>query len=290
MATFLKEPFVHFLLIGGTVFLLNVLLANPEPSPETEIIINSDTNALVKARLQRKLYDSGRFLNEGSAEYQKALQTELDIYVRDEIMYREGIARALDHNDTAIKSRIASKMMTLAVEQASPTPPTEDEILNFYQQNIALFSWPRQIDIWQVFFDREKRGAASQTGCKNTWKAIQGLDDEKAMEKAAALGDHSATYRQDMRYLELTQLIPLFGESAAEKLFRANTSGWINPVNSAAGCHLIKILKIRDGGSYPLGEVKREVEIKLEEKRNQRAIEAFYQPLKQKYTIIKKSI
>ena len=101
MSRLIREPLVHFLLIGGGLFILYSFL-HPEENRldnNTILIVDSDVDRLIKA------YQQNWNTRPDSSTLQKLLEEE----IKSEIFYREALRMQLDHNDEIIRRRLKQK-------------------------------------------------------------------------------------------------------------------------------------------------------------------------------------
>jgi hypothetical protein len=94
-----REPLLHFVLIGAVLFGLDHFIAGRADDPHAIVI-----DAAVDAEANQTFQSSrGR---EPTAEELKALR---QVWLDNEILYREGVALGLDKGDTAIRERVICK-------------------------------------------------------------------------------------------------------------------------------------------------------------------------------------
>jgi len=130
----LKEPLLHFLLIGvGLFFLFSQLNSDEEPSNTQQIIIN-------KSKLEVL---SSTFIEEnGRVPTDKEIQELLENDIREEVLYHEAMAMGLDKDDKIIRHRLAQKMKYL-FEDVTMVDEPSDEVLKVYlQENSEKFMKP----------------------------------------------------------------------------------------------------------------------------------------------------
>jgi len=128
----LKEPLLHFLLIGvGLFFLFSQLNSDEETSNTQQIIINKSTLEVL----------SSAFMEEnGIPPTDKEIQKLLKNDIREEILYQEAISQGLDKNDRVIRHRLAQKM-TYLFEDITMLDEPSDEVLKAYlQENSEKFT------------------------------------------------------------------------------------------------------------------------------------------------------
>jgi hypothetical protein len=131
MARLLHAPALHFIVIGALLFAVTGPI-EPRPAPEAEpIVITAARRAQIRDIYAR---ETGLAV---TANDEKAL---LDREVREELLYREALARGLHLHDRSIKWRLVSKMEFLASTDgeiaAGRHDGAEDETL--YRQAIEL--------------------------------------------------------------------------------------------------------------------------------------------------------
>lgn len=125
----LKEPLLHFLLIGvGLFFLFSQLNSDEEVSDTQQIIVN-------KSKLEVL---SSTFMEENSIPpTDKEIQELLENYIREEVLSREAIAIGLDQDDRIIRHRLAQKMQYLFEDVAIVEEPSDEILKAYFQENKA---------------------------------------------------------------------------------------------------------------------------------------------------------
>lgn len=128
----LKEPLLHFLLIGvGLFFLFSQLNSDEEASDTQQIIVNKSKLELL----------SSVFMEENSIPpNDKEIQELLENYIREEVLSREAIAIGLDKDDRIIRHRLAQKMQYLFEDVAMVEEPSDEVLKAYFQENNASFS------------------------------------------------------------------------------------------------------------------------------------------------------
>ena len=98
MSKWLKEPLLHFLVLGGLIFLIYGMVS--QQRSEQEIFISAGQQETLINTFTRT------WQRPPTAVEFKGL---LDDYVREEIAYREGTAMGLDDNDVIIRRRLRQR-------------------------------------------------------------------------------------------------------------------------------------------------------------------------------------
>ena len=134
LRTFLKEPLLHFLLLGAGLFLLFAQLNKEENSQNSQhIIIDKNKVTLL----------SDAFIEEnGLRPTDNELQVLLEEDIREEILYQEALAIGLDKEDKIIRHRLAQKMKYLFEDIAIIEEPSDEVLKAYLQENIKSFLLP----------------------------------------------------------------------------------------------------------------------------------------------------
>jgi hypothetical protein len=229
MRRWAREPLLHFLLIGAALFViyhwLNPTAANWDTSRRIELT-NDDIRQLEIS---------------WTAQWQRPPTPEeirnlVEDKVRQEILYREGLALGLDQGDTIVKRRLAQKMEFLADDLSALRDPSLNELKGWYAKNGSQFSVPSRITFRHLYFSPDKRGvqtrdAAASALAKLAGRAVDTVD-------LTTLGD---PFMFQDHYGESTpdQVANVFGKNFAEELFKLTPGAWHGPVESGLGWHLV---------------------------------------------------
>ena len=136
MSRLLKDPLVHFLLIGAALFAIAAWRGEPE-TPD-RIVVTAEQVAQARAAATAL---QGR---EPTAEELAAL---VEPTVRDEVMYREALALGLDVNDDEVRRRLVEKMSYLTQDLADPEPSSEEALRAVLRSVSGSLHDPRARDL-----------------------------------------------------------------------------------------------------------------------------------------------
>lgn len=236
MKKVLKEPLIHFLLIGAFLFLVYGFL-NPSQD-ENEITIDDGliNEIVAKWELQRN--------RKPTLEELTGLVNE---FVEQEVLYQEALEMNLDHNDEIVKRRLAQKMEFISDGLAESLQPTDDMLKKYFEDNKDNYSKDPVYTMSHVYFSQDKRSDAYS-------------DAENALELVSMedLGDPISlpnTYMDASAFAISRD----YGTSFANNLDTLEIGKWTGPINSGLGVHLVFIKDKKVGGLYNYEKVKDKV-------------------------------
>src|SRR5262245_21428175 len=149
MFKLLKDPLVHFLLIGAGLFALSAWRGEWIRAGRERIVISADQVAQVRAAAT---------VLKGRAPTDDEVAVLIEPTIRDEVLYREALALKLDANDDEVRRRLIDKMNYLTQDTADPAPSSDAELRKFYDELPARFETPELATFDQVFFSPAERG------------------------------------------------------------------------------------------------------------------------------------
>ena len=172
--------------------------------------------------------------------------------VRQEILYREGLALGLDRGDTIVKRRLAQKMEFLADDVSALRDPSLDELKKWYAKNGSQFSLPSRITFRHLYFSPDKRGAQARDAAAS---ALESWQINRATIDLRSLGD-PFMFQDDYGDRTTDQVANVFGTKFAEELFKLKPGAWNGPVESGLGWHLVWVDSITPGRTPEFEEVE----------------------------------
>ncbi|KYF46883.1 hypothetical protein BE08_45525 [Sorangium cellulosum] len=145
----LREPVVHFLLIGALLFVAHRLIVG---DPRVVVI-----GAGLTADLERQLRDQT-----GRAPTEEELKAALDQWTRDEVLYREALREGLDRQDATVRTVLADKLRARAVQQMAAREPTDAELDAWLTAHRSRYETPLRYEFELVAFPRSDPAAEEQ--------------------------------------------------------------------------------------------------------------------------------
>ncbi len=272
MKKLLKDPLLHFLLIGALLFLVFQFIKSPTGIEENRIVITRGDIEALQANFIRTWQRQPT---------EDELSSLVEDKVRDEMAYREAVAMGLDQDDSVIRRRLRMKMELLVEDIAGLSPPTDEELAAFLEEQKDSFRQEPQVSFKQVFLNIDKRGAGVDEDARNMLAQLTaagpGADPE-------SFGDPNMLPKEYPLY-HSSDVERLFGESFARDLLQVEPGKWTGPVRSSYGLHLVYVGERIEGRDPELAEVRKEVEREWTAKRRRELKEETYKKLRQRYMV-----
>jgi len=264
----LGEPMLHFLLIGIALFAAYQWVA-PADSAGHRIVI---TEGVVDDLVTQHVAAKGR---EPSAS---ELNHLIEMYVRDEILYREGVRLGLDRDDIVVKRRVRQKIEVFAEEDASTRAPTEADLSAYLTANQARFVQPAILTFEQVFLGESTAGPGVVHAVAIAREALRNGTDPEELGTPTLLAHRMTRTPADLVARD-------FGDSFASALERVPIGEWAGPIGSNFGAHYVRVSQRTPMATPPLAVVRDQVEREWENDRRQRARAEAYARMRVEYEV-----
>ena len=132
----LREPLLHFVVLGGVLFGADHMLVSRAGDPHAIVV---DAAVDVQAR---QIFQNARGREPNSDELKALRQVWLD----NEVLYREGLAQQLDRGDPAIRDRVIFKALSV-IETGLKLPQFDDALLrDWFEQHRDKYDEPARFD------------------------------------------------------------------------------------------------------------------------------------------------
>ena len=201
--------------------------------------------------------------------------------IRDEVYVRSALAMGLDENDLIVRRRLRQKLEFLAEDASAFVSASEEELRAYLAEHPERFRRPGQLSVEQVFLNRD-RGREETAAFAAQLK--RELEEAGADVDVEALGDRTflPARFEDVSPLDLElQLGPDF--TAEVRAFDVGV--WHGPIESGYGWHLVRVTASTPGEVPPFEEVRPLVEREWQLAKRAEAQEAFYESLRERFTI-----
>ncbi len=222
----LREPLLHFLLLGAALFALHGALGGRASSDGGPVVeIDDQLARWIAASQERQL---------GRRPTEDELRAAIDRHVRDEVLLEEARRRGLQLGDTVIDRRLIQKMEFL-LEGART--PTDAELQTYLTAHPTRYAAPLRVEGRHRFF------SARRPDPEGDARAALGTDDP---------GD-PFPLGQELRgpVDRLSQELGL-----RMSLSDVQVGTWTGPLESAYGWHLVFLSDRVEAGPQPLAQVR----------------------------------
>ena len=277
MKRLLREPLVHFLLIGAVLFGLYGLAPPRHPTavaPSKEIRLSAGEIA----QLTHLFQSQWRRL-----PTPQELQRMVENKVEQEVLYREALAMGLDKDDEIVKRRMAQKMQFLAEDAAAAREPTTTELKTWFDSNSAKFAQPPRLSFRHLYFSPDRRGARARDDAQQALAKLAGQPVDAKI--AGALAD-PFMFQEYYRERAPEFLGKEFGPQFALAVAALTPGSWQGPIESGFGWHLVFVDTVVDGRVPAFEEIEADVRAAWLREQKARAWEKAYKTMRAGYTVL----
>jgi peptidyl-prolyl cis-trans isomerase C len=241
----LREPLLHFLLIGGAFFVVYHFRhpADNAGANGRRVEITDDDIR------QMDVNWMGQWRRHPTPEEWRGL---IESRIREEILYREALAMGLDQGDTIVKRRMGQKMEFLFEDLSRLRDPTVEELRTWYPTHADGFTLPTRVTFRHLYFSPDKRGGNAKSAAAAALAKLAGSKEDDPA--AASLADQFMfqDYYVDRTFEEVASA---FGTPFAEALVKLKPGDWKGPLESGLGWHLVWVDSITPGRVPTFDEV-----------------------------------
>jgi hypothetical protein len=268
----LREPLVHFLLIGAGLFVLYNVLNRGESDAPRDIVVS-------EARVEALAENFARtWMRPPTAQEIKGL---VDDYVAEEVYYREAVAMGLDRDDLVIRRRLRQKMEFISADAAAATPATDAQLQAYLEQHAEKFLMPPRLTFQQVYFSTDRRGEGA---ARDAEKLLAELAAGRGPANPLEAGD-ATLLPPAMEAAAPQDIANAFGDEFAAAIEDAPVGQWSGPLPSGFGVHLVKV-DGREAGTAPtLAEIRPLVQREWEAENRKNVEKALLDKLRARYDV-----
>ena len=275
MRDFFRKPAVHVLMLG-LIVAGAILIAKGPPTGDAarRVVISGGDVLQLRAGFMRT------WQREPTAE---ELRGALDQHIRQEVLYREALARGYDRDDQVVRRAMQQKMEFLAASQALQEPLTEEEIEAFFSLRQDRYALPAVVTFAQVYVSLDQRGSDAEVDAKELLERLRREDPEPA--GLVEWGDPIMLepYYSDRSEQDVSSA---FGGDFAQALLALPVGSWEGPVISGYGLHLVKMYRRVEPRVPDWREVQARVISDMEFEAKASSRDQLYQEIAQTYEIV----
>ena len=276
MKHLLREPLVHFLLLGALLFGVYAYVergvAGVEPSKQIRLSYDDLAQMVLLYRSQWRRDPTP-----------DELKRMVEDRVQQEVLYREGLALGLDKDDTIVKRRMAQKMQFLAEDVAAAHEPTSAELKSWYDERRDQFAEPPRVSFRHLYFSPDRRGARAREAAASALVKLAGQAEDTKL--AASLAD-PFMFQEYYRDRAPDFLGKEFGPKFAQHVAKLPPNSWQGPIESGFGWHLVFVDTLIPGRVPAFEEIEPDVKTAWLVEQKAKGWEKAYQEMRAKYTVL----
>ena len=199
-------------------------------------------------------------------------------HVRDEVLYRQGVAMGLDKDDAVVRRRIRQKMEFVA-DMVADVEPTDAELKTFVAEHPERFREEPRFSFDQVYFWR-RRSVPDADALDGLLRGLNaGTVEASTAGRPFMAGD-------DFRDLRRSAVAQTFGEdfAACDRQGGAGRNGTARSP-PAYGTHLVRVTGRIEAREPPFDQVRKAARREWLHIRKVAANDALYQKLRSRYVV-----
>ena len=217
----LREPLLHFVVLGGLLFGVDHFLVARQDDPRT-IVIGPGVDAQARA-----MFKASRGHDPNAQEAAALRQVWLD----NEVLYREGLALQMDKGDPTIRERVIFKALSM-IDAGVKLPPVDDSVLRrWFEAHRTKYDDPPRFD----FEEAVLVGDSSESGAR---RVAGMLDVGEAGDPGAGLRVFKGRPREN--------LLQSYGAEFTQALETASASRW-QALRARDGWHVVRLVRATPG-------------------------------------------
>lgn len=237
----LHEPLLHFLIIGGALFMIFEFSASTQNHTSQKIEVNLAIQKNLKQQFQRTWKRPPNEIEE------KKL---IEHFIREEVFYREAIELGLDKNDTVIRQRLRQKLEFFS--QSENAALNDDLLQRYFIKNSTNY-----------FIDEKRAFKQFFIGENRSEQYISDIADKLKTGNPETMTPELAGKSILPAILPLSnegEIAQVFGKDFSKKIMQLNNEQWYGPIDSHLGSHFVALTDIQKGYLPELSSVSKRVE------------------------------
>ncbi len=233
MIRIIKEPFLHFIVLGGIIFLAYGWLSKDTAHPEGyDILISPDHQVKMAIQYQK---------NFGALPDSTVMQHLIAAEVKNEIFYREALRLGLDTDDEVIRRRLKQKYEFIQMDNVTSSEPSESELRSFYDEHQNQYKTAVVYSFTHHYFSPDVRDDPHK--------------DASSFIRDGGSGD-SFHIPSPLSNQDIDDIRNAFGFQFSEDIKGVEEENNFTIIKSGFGIHAVKILSKTSSTLRPYDEVR----------------------------------
>jgi peptidyl-prolyl cis-trans isomerase C len=252
LSKWLREPLLHFFILGLVVFGLHGLF---EKKPETaaDPFLVEVTSADIE--WFRTMW-SKRMGREPTVE---ELRGQVNQLIREQVLSREAVSMGLDEGDMVVRRRLVQKMDFLFKDLSDITEPADSDLQKYLEENRSTYEIPRRVTFTHVYFSVDKRG--EEEAAEAVRQLVERLNAKEGVSSdVASLGD-PFLLQSSYSNKSPAEIRREFGSRFAKAVWEQKPRAWQGPVASGYGLHAVYVRERFDAKLPDFSELKERLKV-----------------------------
>ena len=267
MLNLLKEPLVHFLLLGLLLFGLQYYFGNQRMEDDELIVINDDQLMQLKNNWITKW---------GRPPTAQELDGLVEDLIREEIFYREAERIGLGKNDIIVRRRLVQKLTFLYEAEAGEL--SKQMIRSYYEKHRDNYQTDEIFSFKQIYFNPDQRDTPELD-------AATLLSKLQAPEVVLNYQGDSGLLASVVEAQTHARVSAEFGTDFADQLRNLPLHSWQGPLHSSLGVHLVYLDKRSGRTALEFEESRPFIIDDLIDKEREKAVNRAYMRIKDNYRV-----
>lgn len=263
LRAWLREPLVHFLLIGALLFGVGAAIDNARREG-----LRIDVTPTVRLNIEEMFSEQN-----GRPPTQAELSPLLDAWVRNEVMYREALAMGLDRGDEMIRERIVHKMRVLIFGDVTIGAASPAELRAWFEANRRRYDTP----VRYSFLDLPIEGGDGRVRAEAILRQIVTGEEPEALRtkvRAYVARDQAAVAN-------------VFGADFVDRLRRLPPSQW-SVLQSDGMWHVARLDGVHEAEPVTFDSVAAHVAVDWEQEQRRTLALRAVQEMNGRYAIVRR--
>jgi hypothetical protein len=238
---FLREPLLHFIIIGGLFFVGYTALNDTGNDSSGTISITPERIGQIATGFK------GAWNRMPAAE---ELDNLIEEEIRSEVYYRDALALGLDQNDAIVRRRLRQKMEFLTDTGIYLKEPDPGELESYFAAHKLTYQIQPRLAFEQIYLGQSP---AEETVSDTLKSLLSGPSMD-----LSSLGQPTLLPAQ----LKLSQpdaIDSVFGKGFYNQIVDLSPGVWAGPVFSVYGTHMVRTLDGQLASMPPLEEIREHV-------------------------------
>lgn len=233
----LREPLVHFLLVGGLLFALD---RDPGPAVAGDRLVQVSAGRLE----QMATVFSRTWMRPPTPEELRGLVRD---YALEEIAYRQALAMGLERDDPIVRRRLRQKLDFLVEDEQDLLEPSDDELAGFLAEHAEAFWEDPRYTLEQVYVSLDRHPDDAEAVARTALAELRA--------GSPAQGDPTLL-PETFERATAGEVDTQFGLGFAAQLEDLPLGRWQGPLRSRVGLHLVRLDAREPGRTPELDEVR----------------------------------